>query len=461
MPERPASAAQAALPALDEPAPDPREHEALLQFLYSAPIGLLQARIDGEVLLVNPVSSQLLMPLAAAGGLDNLYDTFESVAPDLRQRVQDFEPDHGLICQDLLVPVYVGPTQRRAARVLSLTLLKLDGQRLMVVLGDVTDTLRRERELRDTQAWTQAIAGCLSEYALLRLDGDGCVIDWNPGVGRLTGHDARLVGQNHAVLHAPDSLSARMAGVRLRDADACGWSLDEGWLQRADGSRFWGSCLLAPLPPGPGETGAGEGSRPRGYSLVVRDISERRDATQELLKAVSRDHLTGLANRRAFFETGERELRLWAQARQPLALLMIDADHFKRINDAHGHAAGDAVLRHLAAGLNTGARALDLIARIGGEEFAVLLPGVDGRAALALAERLCRVVAAQTVIVGGKQIRCTVSIGVATMDEAAEGLQGLLCRADAALYEAKHRGRDCAVAWTPALDVPLPPAAQA
>jgi diguanylate cyclase (GGDEF)-like protein/PAS domain S-box-containing protein len=329
--------------------------------------------------------------------------------------------------------------------VLSLTVLKLDESRLMAVLSDVTLSVLRERELRDSQAWTQAIAGSLTEHALLKLDPQGRVVAWNAGIGRLTGHDDALVGQPYARLHEPDGLPARLAQDRLDDALACGWSLDEGWLVRADGSRFWGSCLLVPLPP----DADGDGSRARGFSLVLRDIGERSELTRELLDSVVRDHLTGLANRRAFFDAAQRELDRWARAPRPLSLVMIDVDHFKRINDRHGHAGGDGVLRHLAAGLTASSRALDIIARLGGEEFALLLPGVDAAGALEMAQRLCRVLAAQAVHVGEHRITCTVSAGVATMADDVDGVHGLLARADAALYNAKCQGRNRAVAWRP------------
>ncbi|UUX94552.1 GGDEF domain-containing protein [Aquabacterium sp. J223] len=143
------------------------------------------------------------------------------------------------------------------------------------------------------------------------------------------------------------------------------------------------------------------------------------------------------------------ELARWARAPRPLSLVMIDVDHFKRINDRHGHAGGDGVLRHLAAGLTASSRALDIIARLGGEEFALLLPGVDANGALEMAQRLCRVLAGQAVHVGEHRITCTVSAGVATMADDVDGVHGLLARADAALYTAKCRGRNRAVGWQP------------
>jgi diguanylate cyclase (GGDEF)-like protein/PAS domain S-box-containing protein len=419
------------------------ETEALLQFLYLAPVGLVQTTMDGEILMLNPLCAQLLLPLARDGELTNLFTALQGLAPDLALRARTFSGAHGKVCEGMLLPVTAGMPGQREAQVLSLTLLKLDNQRLMGVLDDVSLQLRRERELRQSQAWLQAVTPGMADYALMSLDAQGRVQAWNAGVGRLTGYRAAdLVGRPFACLHPEDEGQRARAGERLRDADASGWSLEEGWLQRADGSRFWGSSLVTPLhddPEGPAAT--------RGYSLVVRDISDRHEAHEALRRSVSSDHLTGLANRRAFFEAAARELQRCGRTGQPASLVLIDADHFKAVNDTHGHAAGDAVLRHLAAGMSATFRAGDLLARIGGEEFAVLLPGATVDDAAAVAARLGDRLAAQAVVVDGRAIGCTVSAGVAGLATDAQDLDTLLARADAAMYAAKAQGRARVVRW--------------
>ena len=423
------------------------DYEALIQFLYIAPIGLLQARIDGEILMVNPLCAQLLMPLSRDGDLSNLYSALERVAPDLRSRVKAFEGPHGMICENWELRVSADPSTNAGRRILSLTLLKLDEQRLMAVLGDVTLSVQRERELRQSQAWIHTIVTGLTDYALMTLDDRGRARDWNPSVARVTGRDsATTIGQSYSVFYPGDAMDATGALDRLHEADSTGWSLDEGWRQRADGSRYWGSCLIAPLHA-PSETDPED----RAYSLVIRDVSDRREATEALRRAVACDHLTGLANRRALFEACELELQRWRRAPRPLSLVLIDADHFKRINDTYGHAVGDAVLRHLAAGLSATFRAIDLVARLGGEEFVVMLPGCDEAAATMVARRLCDSIAAHAVAVEGVTVHYTVSVGVATMDADVESVEALIERADRAMYAAKAAGRNRVERWQPGL----------
>lgn len=166
---------------------------------------------------------------------------------------------------------------------------------------------------------------------------------------------------------------------------------------------------------------------------VQQRTSELEQANRRLNLLSRTDALTGLANRRSFFESASLHM-----ARHDAALLMIDIDHFKHVNDVHGHDAGDAALRAVADALHRGLREGDLLARWGGEEFIAL---VDAGEALACAERLRHAVAAGVVGVGGTQLRLTVSIGLSHA-VAGTALAAAMSSADRALYHAKQSGRD-------------------
>jgi diguanylate cyclase (GGDEF)-like protein len=166
-----------------------------------------------------------------------------------------------------------------------------------------------------------------------------------------------------------------------------------------------------------------------------------------------RDGLTGLLNRRAMQEALDTQMRRSRRNGEAFVLMMLDADHFKAINDQHGHAVGDRVLKHLSALLHSGMREIDRLARFGGEEFLVLLPGVTLTEAVPVAERLRALVVNTPLADGGTPIAVSVSvsIGLAEWAGADEDLSRLLVRADAALYQAKQRGRDrVALAEAPA-----------
>lgn len=162
----------------------------------------------------------------------------------------------------------------------------------------------------------------------------------------------------------------------------------------------------------------------------------------ELEKLSVTDRLTGLWNRRHFDAVVERELAFSERERSPLSLLLFDLDHFKAVNDNHGHAAGDEVLRATAARLRQGSRPADLVFRWGGEEFALLAPATTLRAATALAERVRAALAAEAFPVAG---HLTLSAGVAE-HLADESAAAWFARLDAALYQAKERGRNRVVA---------------
>jgi len=167
-------------------------------------------------------------------------------------------------------------------------------------------------------------------------------------------------------------------------------------------------------------------------------------ARQKAEQMAHTDELTGLENRRAFFDQGQVLANYCERKRLPLSVVMIDADHFKQINDRFGHAMGDAVLRHLAAQMKESRRKSDICGRLGGEEFAMLLPDTPLGEALTLAENLCRACAGQALRIAGETVVCTVSIGVAS-----EGytIEHLLNCADEALYQAKAAGRNRVMAW--------------
>ena len=177
-------------------------------------------------------------------------------------------------------------------------------------------------------------------------------------------------------------------------------------------------------------------------SLVVSRLVGR-------LERLSRhDPLTGLLNRRAIDECLQQEehrvRRFPAQDKSalPFSVLMIDIDHFKRINDSCGHAVGDRALQHLAAVMGAQLREIDCLARWGGEEFLALLPGTTGADALALAERLCGRIRSLPLASEAGRLTLTASVGVADWHGQQDSINDLLRRADAALYLAKHEGRD-------------------
>jgi hemerythrin len=171
--------------------------------------------------------------------------------------------------------------------------------------------------------------------------------------------------------------------------------------------------------------------------------SELSRANEKLTELASTDSLTGVLNRRAFMESAKSVFDLAHRYRRPLSLLMIDVDHFKRVNDTFGHQTGDLVLIRLSEMMNKCLRGTDIIGRVGGEEFAVILPETSLEQTVQLTERLLNSVRDETVqIEHASTINITVSIGVATVPPLMPDVDDVMKEADRALYKAKSNGRD-------------------
>jgi diguanylate cyclase (GGDEF)-like protein len=176
---------------------------------------------------------------------------------------------------------------------------------------------------------------------------------------------------------------------------------------------------------------------------VQQRTLELEAALKRLKQLTETDALTEIANRRHFFQVYEGLLNDSSEPPEHVSLVLIDVDHFKRINDRYGHPCGDLVLRTVASLLKNSIRSEDLVARIGGEEFAVLMPGLDSEAAMAAAERLRRAVAEHEFRVeDGRRVKVTISAGLCSADGVTPDAEEFYALADRALYAAKERGRD-------------------
>lgn len=179
-----------------------------------------------------------------------------------------------------------------------------------------------------------------------------------------------------------------------------------------------------------------------GFSVVLFDVTARKLAEHKLAALAQTDPLTGVTNRRHFYELAEARLAQTRRYQRPGAVVMLDIDHFKAINDTYGHLAGDDVIRSVADQLRHLLRATDLLARYGGEEFICLLDEVDVDEARATAERMRQAIADARVTVADHSIQLTISIGIAPLLRAGPALSALIGQADQALYTSKANGRN-------------------
>jgi two-component system cell cycle response regulator len=181
--------------------------------------------------------------------------------------------------------------------------------------------------------------------------------------------------------------------------------------------------------------------RMRSGQRIVKLHAELVASRQAMWFQATHDALTGALNRAAAMDALRREMARAERERAPFAIALVDLDHFKRVNDTHGHPGGDLVLKEGVRRMGEALRPYDLLARFGGEEFLLILPGCDGATAAVVAERVRSVVAERPMALHGHELRVTCSVGVSTAEPGMD-LDALIFRADEALYEAKRAGRD-------------------
>ncbi len=250
--------------------------------------------------------------------------------------------------------------------------------------------------------------------------------------GELFGYDVATVpGMASHMLCPSDEAHASFMAIAAA-AFAAGQTCDEEReLVRADSSRFWARLQGAPVRVGDADAGT---------IWIFTDITESRRQREQLSWSASHDELTGLVNRREFELRLAEQLALRADA-EPAAALFIDLDRFKAVNDSGGHAAGDDLLKNIAVILDGRARALDTVARVGGDEFAVLLRGCSPRAAERVAVDICARVAEYRLAWQQQSLSVGASIGIVAIDSSFAHVDDVLNAADEACYDAKRAGR--------------------
>jgi diguanylate cyclase (GGDEF)-like protein len=179
-----------------------------------------------------------------------------------------------------------------------------------------------------------------------------------------------------------------------------------------------------------------------GRMLTYANVTDRVKRAGDLEQLATHDGMTGLYNRSHFLELADGEWARFVRYQRPLSVLTFDIDHFKAVNDRYGHGAGDKVIAQIANVCRGSKRSSDIVARVGGEEFVMLLPETDLRDALVVAERLRKEVPQRPLLIDGQSLPVTVSIGVATAGAEMNRFGDLLDKADQALYQAKRGGRD-------------------
>ena len=407
-----------------------RQSETLSALIDNAPIGEAVVAPDGTFLRVN----RALCEIVGYSNPELLALTFQDIThPD------DLEADLDQVRQVLAGDIDTYQMLKRYIRKdgetvwikLSVSLVR-DGRDAPLYfisqIEDITEARAIEEELVRSEVRLRAIIAAMREGYGLTVAGRITAV--NDALCELTGFSREeLIGASPPFPFWPPEALDATEELRQQIVANEGGTF-ELTLMRKDGARFEAE-ITAQAARNPDGTVLG-------FVNTFRDISERKRHHAELERLATSDSLTGLANRRVFDEALRAEVARARRHSRPLSVAILDVDHFKRINDAHGHPVGDTVLRELATRLNSLVREGELLARVGGEEFAWLLPDAEGVGAFAAAERARRAVADLPLGAAGT---VTLSAGVCDLSEARDVWE-LYEHADQALYWAKQQGRN-------------------
>ena len=297
-----------------------------------------------------------------------------------------------------------------------------------------------ERSERQSTARFQAFFD-YAGIAIQVLTIDGVITQANPACREMFGYaPEEMVGQSIArFLAGADASRITTACADLLSAARESVTLEQRF-EHKDGTIIWGQLTVARVQTG---------GDPR-LMVMLQDVTERKRMDEELVRRAFQDDLTGLANRALFHDRLHHALERRSRTRTPVAVLLLDLDGFKRVNDSLGHAAGDQLLRGVASRIASTVRSGETVARLGGDEFAIVIEAVQNAdEMLQLADRLLRIIS-RPVIVADREVVVNVSIGIALAHTGDEG-DAVLRNADVAMYSAKNAGKSCARLFDPSM----------
>lgn len=303
------------------------------------------------------------------------------------------------------------------------------------VFRDVTDSRRAMQELQRAEQHFRLLVDGTTDYAIFMLDKDGLIVSWNPGAERILGYSKEdILGKPIALLFTPEDRERDEPARKLNQAICEGRSEDDSWRVRKDGQRFWCTGVIGALH--------GEQGEVQGFVEIMRDNTEQRLAEQNNFFHANHDPLTGLANRARFLERLHEALINADRDNTRVAVLLLDLDRFKNINDSLGHHAGDQLLKKVAQRLLKCVRETDTVARLGGDEFVIILTRLKSLAsAELLAENIIKEIS-RSYLIDQHTIKSGASLGIALYPQDGKDPADLLQKADLAMYRAKSTGRN-------------------
>ncbi len=419
-----------------------RRVELLELVLNSMSEGVIVCDANGDVLLVNQSARQILNTDSALRSLSHIraaygdYHDSESLVPCWHHH-----PLVRALAGEKIKDRDLSLFDRK--RNLSLTLnhasaplLDDAGQVIgaVDVFRDSTEKHRTFHELKRTEEQFRLLVEGTTDYAIFMLDKNGLVVSWNPGAERILGFGkSEIIGIHLSAFFTPEDQEKDEPERKLIQASQEGRVEEDGWRVRKDGHRFWCTGVTGALRDADG--------RLKGFVAILRDNTERRLVDQNNFFLANHDALTGLPNRARFLERLREALINADRDRTRVAVLLLDLDRFKLINDTLGHHTGDQFLKLVSKRLTQCVRETDTVARLGGDEFVLILTRLKSLSSAELiAENILHELS-KPYAIDNHEINSGASIGIAFYPQDGGDSGELLQKADLAMYRAKASGR--------------------
>jgi diguanylate cyclase (GGDEF)-like protein/PAS domain S-box-containing protein len=275
----------------------------------------------------------------------------------------------------------------------------------------------------------------VKDYAIFRLDKNGNIVTWNEGVEHILGYkELEIIGKHWSILYSKEGAKMKSAEDDMQRAILHGGTFSEEAQSRKDGSIFFATKALTALRNEEGEID--------GFSVVLHDITERKVTEETIRYHAFHDALTGLPNRNSMEESFVIASESARRQGRKMALMFLDLDRFKTINDTLGHPIGDAILKEVAARLKRAMRGEDMVSRWGGDEFVILAGDISSETALTTIVPKLQSTIKEPIHVEHHAFHISTSVGIAMFPDDGKDINALLKNADVALYRAKEEGRD-------------------
>ncbi len=291
------------------------------------------------------------------------------------------------------------------------------------------------RTLRESEEHFRTLIRAVEDYAIFSLDLDGKVTSWNEGVEYILGYkEDEIIGKHYSVFFTPSDIASGTHEEELKYAEVNGSFIKERLQVRKDSSTFHAVVTCTAITD--------ENGRTKGFTKIMRDITEKKEAEETIRYQAFHDTLTGLSNRDGLHEKFSLTLLNAQRDGHKLALIFLDLDRFKFINDTLGHSIGDLILKEIADRLSNAVRKNDVVARLGGDEFILLLSKVDdAEDVMKVAQKVLHSVE-PVIRLQNQSLHVSASLGISVYPEDGEDINALLKNADVALYRAKEAGRN-------------------